>query len=661
MDLSTVSNAVNDALSGLPAGTSDFINQNIGTPQGQFAIVQAGLSLGLNQAQIAAAVNQVTGMKVTPQQVAQVQQTSPIVNQAPTQQVQPKFVGSAAPGAVGTSYGQANGQQIASVQQAQPELASALQNGNASLNFDADTGTYNLINTKTSAPISGNYQVQVGQNGQIGINIPSANGSMVQVATSVGDNGQIPPVTANNVLNTGLNAGAGGFAGGISDLKPLLTQAALMYAGSQLSDLLNPATTDATNAIGNTDVGSTLSSIDTGVTSNIGNTGTLGTTDATNAIGNTGTLGSTDYSLGGTGSSGTGLNVAQGTGTQLFDTSAVNPATGLTNGLGLQQSGSTNLASMGGGQGLTIPTSTGASNVNNAVLGASGTTNYGTGNLPVNSLTGQTLGNAVNNVNTGVTTPSTAITNTSGNVTGTPVGTNTSTGIIPSTTGTTTGTNALGLTPLQTAVAGTGVLSTLGSLGVNTAISNAANTQTTAANNANDVLKGFYDQYAQAQQPYQNLGTGAVQTIEDQAPFFTHQFNAQDLQSNLAPNYEFMFNQGVGANRNLANVGGGLLSGNTLQGLNTFGQNFAGNAYQQAFNNYQTQRQNIYSNLSNAAGLGQTSLGQLGQVGSNLANTYGNITTGLAASQAGAQTAQAVNNANLLSNLAKTGTVLALA
>jgi len=40
-----------------------------------------------------------------------------------------------------------------------------------------------------------------------------------------------------------------------------------------------------------------------------------------------------------------------------------------------------------------------------------------------------------------------------------------------------------------------------------------------------------------------------------------------------------------------------------------------------------------------------------------LANTYGNITTGLAASQAGAQTAQAVNQSNLLSNLANTAVV----
>jgi predicted trehalose synthase len=122
-----------------------------------------------------------------------------------------------------------------------------------------------------------------------------------------------------------------------------------------------------------------------------------------------------------------------------------------------------------------------------------------------------------------------------------------------------------------------------------------------------------------------------------------------------------MLQQGQRANKNLANVGGGLLSGNTLQGLQNYTQNYAGNAYQTAFDNYQKQRQNIYGNLSNAAGMGQTSLGQLGGTGASLGQTYGNVTTGLAASQAGAQTAQAVNNANLLSNLGNAALVSSIA
>ena len=510
------------------------------------------------------------------------------------------------PGGVGVSYGKAGGGLISQAQAEHPELAIALANGTLSLGSSGDENI--LYNTQTGQQINGNYQISTTPNGGVAINLPLSSGAMVQVATGLNQNGSLAPVSANNIYNVGLNSSEGGFAGGLSNLTPALKQAALMYGGQELSNYLNGATG-----------GTPLSDINTGA--------------PTGGIGDTTGLGGADYSYGGT--SGQGLNVQQGAGTNLIDTSGYN-STGLQNGLGLQQSGSANLASMGGGQGLTIPTATGASTVPNATLGATGTTNYGTNNLGGTTPTtnGTTVGNTLSNIDTGVTGAGA---------------------------GAAAATNALGLTPVQTALAGTALASTLGTIGTNNAISNAANTQATAANNVNNVLSGFYNQYAQAQQPYQNLGSGAVNEITKEAPYLTHQFNASDLQAGLAPNYDFMLQQGQRANQNAANASGGLLSGNTLQGMQNYTQNYAGNAYQNAFNNYQNQRQNIYGNLSNAAGLGQTSLGQLGQVGSNLAQTYGNVTTGLAASNAGATTAQAVNNANLLSNLAKTGTVIALA
>ena len=242
MDLTTVNNAVSDALAGLPAGTSDFINANIGTPQGQQAILQAAASIGITDpAQIASIVSSATGQNITPAQVQAVAQpaaprriatptgasqstpTSTGSGATPTDlgtslssMATPQFVGSAAPGSVGTSYGQASGDMISAAQQANPELSQALISGNAAVNYNADTGTYNLINTQTGAPIAGNYQVQVGPNGT-GINIPSGNG-MIQVTAQTNANGTIAPVTAANVQNVGVNAGAGGFAGGTGAL-----------------------------------------------------------------------------------------------------------------------------------------------------------------------------------------------------------------------------------------------------------------------------------------------------------------------------------------------------------------------------------------------------------------------------------------------------------
>ena len=636
----------------------------------------------------------------------------------------PQFVGTSAPGAVGTTYGQASGDMISAAQQANPALTTALTSGNAAVNYNADTGTYNLIDNTTGTPIAGNYQVQVGPNGT-GINIPSGNG-MIQVTAQTDQSGTIAPVTAANVQNVGLNQGAGGFAGGpdafmaaagpaisvaFPEVAPFIAAynsasaankgqygamimnglgAAGIYAAQNPDSQIGQMVNGAIDAVKSSLPQSVQDTLNTPATPSSTSAPTTSTTNApsTPQVGDTNGLGNTNYSVAPTSSTGTGLNVSQGTGTNLFDTSGVNPNTGLTNGIGLQAPGSPSLTNMAGqsiGQGLTTSTNTpggtntltgqplgtalnnlpGGTTATPGVIGATGTTPVGTGGLPVNTATGATLGTALNNVNTGVTTPSTLITDSTGKVVGS-----------------TTGTPATGLTTAQAAALGIpAAASVIGTALTNKAISNAAGTQAAAGQNAQNLIQGLYTQQGQIQAPYQQLGNQAVNTLGSLGSgtyntlnpdgtvastgtgsgYLTNQFNNTDLNAQLAPNYAFQLQQGLGQAQNAANVGGGLLSGNTLQGLNTYAQNYAQGAYQNAFNNYQTQRQNIYSNLSNQAGIGQTANQQLSSLGGQLANTYGNVTTGLAATQAGATTAQAVNNANLLSNLANTATVAALA
>lgn len=173
-----------------------------------------------------------------------------------------QFVASAAPGSVGTSYGQASGDLIGQVQQQNPELATALQNGTASVNYDANTGTYNLINTTTGTPIGGNYQVQVGING-VGINIPTASGAVVQASVTTDQNGAIAPVTASQVYNTGLNAGAGGFAGG-GQLMQQAVAIGLAYALPIAGESIAASLSTAAFAVP-TYIGTALASISLGV------------------------------------------------------------------------------------------------------------------------------------------------------------------------------------------------------------------------------------------------------------------------------------------------------------------------------------------------------------------------------------------------------------
>lgn len=116
---------------------------------------------------------------------------------------------------------------------------------------------------------------------------------------------------------------------------------------------------------------------------------------------------------------------------------------------------------------------------------------------------------------------------------------------------------------------------------------------------------------------------------------FTHQFDANDLQSNLAPNYQFQLGQGLNSTANLMNLNSGAFSGNTLKAINDYSQNYAGGAYQQAFQNYNTNQQNVFSRLSSVAGMGQATSANQAQVSANYAQSIGSNIAGAGASQAG--------------------------
>lgn len=201
--------------------------------------------------------------------------------------------------------------------------------------------------------------------------------------------------------------------------------------------------------------------------------------------------------------------------------------------------------------------------------------------------------------------------------------------------------------------------------------------------NTSKNLQNLYNQQVGYQEPYQDVGRSATRGLIENQPYFTHQFNADDLKAGLAPNYDFMLQQGQMANQRAANAGGGALGGNALQGLQRYTQDYAGNAYQNAFNNYNTQRNNIYNSLAGMAGIGQTSTGQLANLGSNYgsnmaglssnyggnlttnagqgigaANQYGlntaGLATGIGSALASNATQQGANTAGLLSNLGNT-------
>lgn len=363
------------------------------------------------------------------------------------------------------------------------------------------------------------------------------------------------------------------------------------------------------------------------------------------------------------------------------------------------------IAGMGAGTGLTAGAAGLGLNAGTAGLGAAGTGAGLTGTLgATNSLLGgAALGSTLGSLGTGAAGSllGSTLGSTLGSAAGSTLG-STLAGTAGSALGTTLGTG-LGLSALGSGLGafanqqgisdardlinqyGTRAQTSLADAYKNAQALNAAN-RTDLGNiyaNTSKNMQNLYNQQVGYQQPYQDIGLAGSKGLLDNQDYLTRQFTNADLNANLAPNYAFQLQQGQMANQRAGNISGGALGGNALQGLQRYTQDYAGNAYQNAFNNFNTQRQNIFGNLSNMAQTGVTSAGQLANLGANygsnlgsLASNYGsNLTTGAgqginAANQYGLNTAglatgigsalasnatqSGANTAGLLSNLGNT-------
>ena len=199
------------------------------------------------------------------------------------------------------------------------------------------------------------------------------------------------------------------------------------------------------------------------------------------------------------------------------------------------------------------------------------------------------------------------------------------------------------MTWVAAAIGGSALLGFLGSQGQASAAREGAQLQYGATQDAARQQREMFDILNAQQLPYRAAGGGALTSLQSMLPYFTEQqpdykpFTAADLKTNLAPNYEFMKQQGLGATGQAMNVGGG---GSNIDLARTkFAEDYAGNAYQNALQNYmfqqqnifnqgQSQKTNIYNRLSNLAGIGQTATTNIGNVGVGTAANLGQLGIG---------------------------------
>ena len=194
--------------------------------------------------------------------------------------------------------------------------------------------------------------------------------------------------------------------------------------------------------------------------------------------------------------------------------------------------------------------------------------------------------------------------------------------------------------PIAWALGGSALLGFLGSQNQASAARSAADLQAQAAQRAADQQMQMFTTLNEQQKPYREAGYGALGKIGEMLPQFTKTFTAADLNANLAPNYEFMRQQGLGATGQAANVAS---PGSNVDLAKTmFAENYAKSGYQDALNNWRNQQTDFFNRLSGIAGIGQTAQGSAQALGSQTASNIGQLGIG-GASALGAGQINAAN------------------
>ena len=162
---------------------------------------------------------------------------------------------------------------------------------------------------------------------------------------------------------------------------------------------------------------------------------------------------------------------------------------------------------------------------------------------------------------------------------------------------------------LPAAIAGSSLL------GANAA-TKAAETQADAQTQANKLLYDMYRQQRTDLQPFVTAGTGAQNQLltylglpggAQGANFgkYARDFNQNDMVTD--PGYAFRLSEGQKALDRQAAARGGLISGGALKAATRYGQDMGSQEYSNAYNRYQTNRQNQLAPLFALTGSGQAS------------------------------------------------------
>lgn len=200
-----------------------------------------------------------------------------------------------------------------------------------------------------------------------------------------------------------------------------------------------------------------------------------------------------------------------------------------------------------------------------------------------------------------------------------------------------------------------------------------ANKQASASQNASNIQEQIFEQQNSNLAPFREAGYGAEAQLNYLegigAPSRTGggtaasstaggygslnaPFNMNTFRS-LTPQYKFNLQQGAQGTLNQSSSAQGAESGAALTSLQSYNQNYANNSFNTAFQNYQTQQNNVFNRLSTMAQTGEAAASNQASGASTFAGGIGqsvtNTGTALGAGIAGA--GNSLSNAGLLGAL----------
>lgn len=184
------------------------------------------------------------------------------------------------------------------------------------------------------------------------------------------------------------------------------------------------------------------------------------------------------------------------------------------------------------------------------------------------------------------------------------------------------------------------------------AATEAAQIQTAQADRAAQLQKEMFDRQVALQEPWRAAGINALGQLQGQAGAMPAAFTGQ-VNMLSDPGYQFRLSEGLKGLERSAAARGGLMSGAAGKALTRFGQDYASNEYQNAYNralteyNARVNREATgYNRLASLAGIGQTATGALGAAGSQYGTNVGNLYTQAGQAAAGGLTDAAAARAS---------------